>query len=402
MSEPTSIPTRRAGLVALMAADLVSALGNWVSVIVLPWLVLESTGSPVKMGSVAAAELVPFLASSVLATPLADRFGVWRTSIATDLGSALAMAAIAAAPRIGYLPLLILVGVAGALRGVGDRTKHVLLAPMAKTAGARMIRVTALYETFMRGTQLIGAPLGGLLIFWFGTQHAIWVDAASFTACAILVGVFVHPDAEPAPRQPEPYLVALRGGARHVWRDRPLFAMIALLFLLNMVTQAGTTVFVPLWISAELHTPAALGVVLAAFALGAVLGGLAFTLLVTRLAPVPTFAAGILISALPRLLVLGGHNLTLVLVVTFVSGLGMSALNPIFGALLYERVPAELQTRVFGLVGAACYAGLPLGAALAGASVAAYGLHTTILLGAAFILVACVPPIRALFRLADA
>ena len=65
-----------AGLVALLTADLISALGNWVSVIVLPWLVLQNTGSPAKMGLVAAAELVPYLLSSVFGPPVADRVGL--------------------------------------------------------------------------------------------------------------------------------------------------------------------------------------------------------------------------------------------------------------------------------------------------------------------------------------
>ncbi|HET9142234.1 MFS transporter, partial [Actinophytocola sp.] len=151
-----------------MAADVISALGNWITAIVLPWLVLETTGSAVKLGLVAGAELLPYLASGVFAAPLADRFGLRRTSIVTDLGSALAIAVIAAVPGIGYVALLALAAVVGGLRGVGDRAKHVLLAPMARQAGTPVVRMTSLYETLTRGTQMLGAPIGGLLIYWLG------------------------------------------------------------------------------------------------------------------------------------------------------------------------------------------------------------------------------------------
>ena len=56
--------------------------------VAIPWLVLITTGSPAKMGLVAGAEMLPYVVSGVLAAPLADRFGLRRTSIVTDLGSA--------------------------------------------------------------------------------------------------------------------------------------------------------------------------------------------------------------------------------------------------------------------------------------------------------------------------
>jgi MFS family permease len=383
-----------------MAADVTSTLGNWVTAIVLPWLVLTDTGSPVKMGLVAVAELVPYLASGVLAAPLADRFGLRRTSIVTDLGSALGIAGIAAVAGIGYLPLLAIAAAVGALRGVGDRTKHVLLAPMARQAGMPVIRMTSLYETLTRTTQMIGAPVGGLLIYWLGTHPALWVDAASFLVCAGLVGAWVRPDepATPPDGTParEPYLVALRGGFAAMWRDRVLFTMTVMVFVLNMVSQAATTVFVPLWVAEVLGSPAALGLVLAAFAGGAVLGGVVFTVLAPKVAPYLTFSIGVLVGGAPRLFAFRSDSVAVLLTLTFVGGLAVSAVNPIFGALLYERVPAGLQTRVFGLVTAGTYGGLPLGAALAGAAVAGVGLRTAALLGGLFVIVASLLALRTL------
>jgi hypothetical protein len=143
-------------------------------------------------------------------------------------------------PRIDFVALVGLVAVAGVLRGGGDRAKHVLLRPMAEDAGIPMIRVTGAYETMNRVAQLVGAPLGGLLIYWFGTQGAIWLDAVSFAACAALLATFVNPKADvgPADQQAprEPYLAALRRGARHLIGDRLLFGMTAALFVINALT----------------------------------------------------------------------------------------------------------------------------------------------------------------------
>jgi predicted MFS family arabinose efflux permease len=61
--------------------------------------------------------------------------------------------------------------------------------------------------------------------------------------------------------------------------------------------------------------------------------------------------------------------------------------------VLYERIPAELQTRVFGVVGAVAVAGIPLGSALTGAAVAGIGLRPTIMISAVVLLAATVIPL---------
>jgi predicted MFS family arabinose efflux permease len=226
------------------------------------------------------------------------------------------------------------------------------------------------------------------------------VDAASFAVCATLVATLVRPAAAPNPPEKR-YLTALRDGARFLLGDHLLVVMMFMIFMVNVLTQSGTTVFIPLWISEVLRSPAALGVVLGAFAAGGVLGSVVFTVVAPRMPPYLTFAVGITVAGAPRLFVLGSDSLALVLAVTFASGLGISAVNPIFGALLYERVPQELQTRVFGIAGAVCAAGLPIGATAAGGVVAGLGLHTAVLLGGVVYLAASVLPLRRLLLAAE-
>lgn len=381
---PGRIMSARGRFVALFFADVVSVLGSRVSMLAIPWLVLVTTGSATKMGLVAGAEMLPYVLSGVLAAPLADRFGVRRTTIVTDVGSALAMAGIAAVPQLGFGWLLVLVAAAGATRGLGDRVKHVMLRPLAEEAGIRVIRVTSAYEGFSRTAMLLGSAAGGLLIAWVGPLGAIWVDAASFGLCALVVAVLVRLPEDAFPRQTpdtrEPYLVALRGGFRVLWRDDLLPSMIVMLFALNMFNQAGIAVFVPLWVDEVLHTPEALGLVLGAFAAGAVLGSVVFTAIAPRLPMYRTFMLGALLACAPRLLVLGlTHDVAVVCVVTFLSGLAMAAVNPVLGAMLYERVPPELQTRAFGVCTAITFTGIPAGGVLAGLAVTGIGLDTAIL-----------------------
>lgn len=248
----------RRELYTLVGADLLSNLGTRVSVVAIPWLVLETTGSPTRMGLVAAAETLPYMLSSALATPWADRFGVRRTAVTVDAASAAAMAVVALAPWLGFGALLALVAVAGGLRGIGDRVKHVLFKPAAERAGVPLIRLTSAYDGLARGMTLFGAVLGGLLIDWVGVTRAIWIDAATFAACALLIGLLVRPPApaDPAPR--ESYLRALRGGFGYLRTDRTLLTMLVVVSASNMFANASVAVWIPLWVKPGARRPGGL------------------------------------------------------------------------------------------------------------------------------------------------
>ncbi|HKN52329.1 MAG TPA: MFS transporter [Amycolatopsis sp.] len=383
----------RARFIALFTAGIVSVFGTRVSLLAIPWLVLVTTGSATKMGIVAGTETLPYLLSGVLAAPLADRFGIRRTTIATDAVSALAMAGITAAPHLGFGWLLALVAIAGAMRGLGDRVKNVMLRPLAEEAGIKLIRVTSAYEGLSRTATLLGSAAGGLLIAWLGPLGAVWVDAASFAACALVVAFLVRlpQDAFPKPESREPYFTALRGGFRALWQDGLLPSMIVMLFVLNLFNQAGIAVFIPLWVNEVLHSPQALGLVLGTFGVGAVLGSVVFTAIAPKLPMYQTFMLGAVFASAPRLLIMGfTHNVVLVCVVAFLSGLAMAAVNPVVGAMLYERVPPELQTRAFGACTAITFTGIPIGGVLGGLAVTGLGIDTAIVVAGLLCLLATV------------
>ncbi|GAA1608106.1 MFS transporter [Kribbella sancticallisti] len=395
-------PTPRVALVTLFTADILSALGTRVSAVAIPWLVLMSTGSAAKMGLIAAAEMLPYAITGVLAAPLADRFGLRRTSIVTDAGSAVAMVAVIMSPGSSFVQLAVLVAIGGALRGIGDRVKHVMLRPLAEQCGVQMLRITSLYEGLSRAATLVGAPLGGLLIAALGTNGALWADAASFAVCAALVAALVRlPPEEPAPvvRQPEPYWTALRGGFAFLRRDHVLIGMMMMTFAINVFSQASGAVFTPLWVDEVTGSPVVLGLLFGGFAGGALLGNLIFTVYADRIPPYRAFVIGALIGGAPRLLTMGlSDQVWLVVSVSFLCGIANASLNPVIGVTLYERVPPALQTRVFGAIGAITFAGIPVGSLLGGWSVALVGLRPALLLAGGLFLVATLIPVIQMYR----
>ena len=75
----------------------------------LPWFVLQTTGSPTRMGIVLAAELAPIAVLGIPSGTVVARFGARRTMIVSDLARVPLIASIPILHALGWLsfPLLL-------------------------------------------------------------------------------------------------------------------------------------------------------------------------------------------------------------------------------------------------------------------------------------------------------
>jgi MFS family permease len=88
-----------------------------------------------------------------------------------------------------------------------------------------------------------------------------------------------------------------------------------------------------------------------------------------------TLLAGCVIAGAPRFLILAaGVPLWAVLATFAVSGFGIGFLNPVMGAVLYERIPRHLLGRIIAVSDSSAWSGIPLGGLLGGLLVGAAGL----------------------------
>lgn len=385
----------RAGLFSLFAANVINAVGSKMSLLAVPWLVLVTTGSPVHMGLVGLAQTLPYIIAGIVGTPLVDRFGMRPVSILNDVFSAVLVAGIALFAQEHFGVLLALATLMGTVQGVGDRAKRVLLQPVAETAGVSMPRVVALFASFNRVNTFVGLALGGVIIAWIGPIGALWVDAASYAACATLVSLFVRvPAAATPPPAKEAYAEALRNGFGFLRNETLLRRIVGMMLLTNLFNQASAVILIPLWVMHHFGSPIALGWIGGAVALGGILGNVAFVGLVHRLPRYLTFILGYLLGGSPRFLVLGlTDDLRVVLAVTFLSGIASSVINPVYGTLLYERVPRRLQARVFGLTGAIVFGGVPVGGLVGAWFVEGAGLQGALILSGILYFTATLSPI---------
>ncbi|HWS32779.1 MAG TPA: MFS transporter [Actinoplanes sp.] len=375
---------------ALLTAEAISMLGSRITFVAIPWLVLTTHDSALLAGLAGLAEMLPYVLAGLLGGPIVDRVGPRPTAVAADTASVLAVAGI---PLLGYYEgvsmgaLLALIALAGALRGFGDAAKRALLPRTIAAAGLSTERGTALYDGVCRASTLLGLPLAGVLIAAFGAETVLLVDAFSFAASALIIATMVRVGwadaAAVAECEEQGYSGALRDGFRYVRSDRLILGVMSMLFVTNMFDQAFATVFVPVWVHAGPHGPAALGVIGSAFGLGAVAGNIVYTLLAPRLPRRRTLAVCFFLGGPAQLLALAlTGEVWMVLTVAALSGALMSTVNPILMTAAYRRIPTRLHGRVISVLIAVSWAGIPFGGVLGGWATDLLGLRTAALAAA--------------------
>jgi MFS family permease len=374
---------RRVPLVALFGALGISHAGSVMTLLAIPWFVLQTTGSGVQTGVVTATETLGLLASSILTGPVIDRIGARGISVLADLAAVIAVGTIplAYATVDMSLPLLaVLAGVAGMTRAPGDTAKRVLLPGAARVARMSLGRGSGAADGVIRAGRTLGAPLAGAMITVIGAPCVLLLDAATFLLAALLVGGFVQVRTDPAPVDSGGYFGRLAEGFRYVRGDRLILAIISTVTIMNALDAGMSTVLQPAFAAQLMHSSVLLGELMGVFGLGAAAGSVVYGWCGARWGRWTTFAVCALLAGAPRFVLLWlGPSVPVLLAGFFVCGLAAGSLNPVLLTVEYDRVPTYLRARVMGANEAGVLAMMPVGALAAGVLLDRIGLPTTLL-----------------------
>ncbi len=387
------------GLTALLGANALAWTGTRLASLAVPWFVLTTTGSALQTGLVVFAQMAPYVISQALSGPLIDRVGPKRISV---LGDSIVAATLGAIPvlhalDILNLPLLmLLLAISGAADGPANAAKSVFVPEVTRRAGVPLERTTGLIGTVERTASTLGPALGGLLIGAWGGAGTLAVTAALAGLSAIITIRFLpDPVTEAAPgiEQPVGYFERLREGLRFIRNDPLLLAIYGMVAVTNLLDAAAFSLLMPLWVMDRDLGPEFLGLMPAVMSGASILSSLLAAAWGHRLPRRTVFLFGFLLAGAPRFLVLAlGSSVPVVLSVYVVAGFSSGFVNPIIGALQFERIPGNVLGTVRGLGTSFAWAGIPFGGLLGGALVTSFGLVSTLFgVGTAYLVTTLLP-----------
>jgi MFS family permease len=370
----------RSSLVLLELSTLVSGIGNGITVVALPWLVLERTGNAAYAGIVAAATALPLVLVALFSGTVVDVVGRRRTAIVADALSAVSVLAIPLVDALGMLDitLLALLAVLGAVFDpAGASAREAMLPEAAGRAGWTLDRANGVHESVYGLAFLVGPGVGGLLISTVGASAALVGTGVAFVLAALAVVPLrgLHGAGRPArDSRPEGLWAGTREGLAFVLRE-PLLRPLALLIMLVVALYVPVEgVVLPVYFTDQ-GAPERLGVVLMAMSGGMVVGTMAYEWLVRRVSRRVLLLGSTIGSALSLVWMAALPTFGLLLVAGALSGLLWGPAQPLLNHAMQLRTPHHLRGRVLGTITSVSMAAGPAGYLAVGFLVEAVGVQ---------------------------
>jgi len=378
-----AVSSERWPLIALLAGNVVSLIGNALVIVALPWFVLQTTGSAAQAGLVGFAQVLPAFIAGVFGGTLVDRFGYKSMAIVSDLVSGLAVAAVPLLYHtigLAFWQLLVLVFLGALLDVPGLTARRAMMPELALRANVPLARANASFEAVQHLSFLLGPPAAGLLIATFGAANVLWIDAAGFLISIALVAVAVPAGVQLARKVQARYRDELLAGLRFIRGESVLLWMAIFVGLSNGLTGATFAVILPVFTTESGGRATDLGILIAASGIGALIGVALYGSVGLRMSRRLIWNACFIITPLEFWVLAFAPSFWWVLPVMVVTSLVSGPLNPMMVTIRHERSPAELRGRVFASFSAIAMVAQPLGMVAIGAAIEQLGFQPTLLI----------------------
>jgi MFS family permease len=386
----------------LLLCDVISVTGTAVATVAIPFAVLAVGGSPSDVGYVAAASLVPVVIFLLLGGVVADRLPRHHVMMAANAVQALAQAATAVLVLTGHGRVWELAALAAA-RGIGVGfyfPASAGLLPQTVPAEQRA-QANAMNRIGRNGAYIGGAALGGVVAGLAGPGWGVAVDAASFAVAGGLRAGMRFPALARAPRAGG-MLHELREGWRDFVSRRWLWVIVVEFAFVVAVSMAATSVLGPVVARTHLGGARSWGVILAGYAVGAVLGGAVMLkfrpqrMLLAASLSVPVFSVFLLALAVPL-------AVPWIVAVALVAGGCLEVFAVCWATTMQQEIPAGMLSRLSAYDAVGSNALAPVGTAVAGPAAGVFGAPAVLAAGAVLIValtagVLLVPEVRRLRR----
>ncbi|UOD28127.1 MFS transporter [Massilia violaceinigra] len=334
----------------MMGGGIISALGDQFTMIALPWLVLVSTGDPLKMGLVIALMSVPRAIFILLGGALVDRYSPKSMLMISKYVNTVLLGLLAVMVFTGHMQLMLISALALA---IGFASAFSIPAGTSMlpnvVAPAQLPMANGIMMGIRQVSMLAGPLLAGLLLALFGDGSrggnasgigvAFAIDSASFLLSAWTLSRVGLLHAAPK-AAPEPVLRAVGAGIRMVWNDMALRTSMLYWGLCAFVVGGAMQVALPVLASTVLHGASALGLIMGVHGAGS-LAGMALSGVLGKFRVRNFGTTVLLVDVLVGLLLI-----PLGLVVATWQAAGLLLLIGVLGGFMQVAVFSWLQQRV--------------------------------------------------------
>ena len=345
--------------------QLVSQVGNWVTLVASTLLVLHLTRNGLAVGLLGAAQFLPVLVIGPFAGLIADRSDKRRLLVFTQtlaLFQSLALAAIAFMPHPSVPGIYAVAFVGGIITAFDNPPRRAFVVEMVPERDVN--NAVSLNSAMMTGARVFGPALAGLLVTTVGYGWCFAVDAVSYLA--VIAGLVAMRTAE-LRRSPVPPRGPgqVREGMRYV-RATPELRLVVIVMAIVGTFAFNFSTVIPLFVTRTLHgSDAEFTFLFSVISIGSVTGALVMarrSIVSIRHVMVACLAFGAAMLVMAPI-----PNLVTSFPVAFVIGVASIAFMTTSTAVIQYRAAPEMRGRVLALQTMVFLGSTPIGGPLLGA-----------------------------------
>jgi MFS family permease len=368
--------TRRTGTVTdtsfrfLWGSQAASVLGDGLSVLAVPLLVLHITHNPVAAALASATRTIGYLVAGLIAGTVVDRSAARRVMIVADSMRAGLFTALMLLALAGRGDVAAVLGLACAAAAVGvfyETASAVIVQDLLRPD--ELVRGNSRLELTNQMGLLIGSAVVGAVVAVSGVHAATGLISLAYVVSTV-TALLVRVPAEDKHRKRGTRGIGgamhdLRAGFRYVMGHPLVRTIVALQAVINFLVAAETLVIFFASQSLALQ-PIAVGIVVTASAAGGLLASTVANALTNRFGGPALIVYGIACLSTAIALISLVHNAAILVVLNLLVGAGSVIATVNIRALRQRVVPREMLGRVTSTARTLAVAAYPLGAVLAG------------------------------------
>jgi MFS family permease len=360
--------------------QLISQVGNWLTLVAQTLLVLKLTNSGYALGFLAAAQFGPVLVLGAFAGLMADRSDKRRLLINVQIlamGQSFALAALAFmdSPPLAAIYLLALVsGVATAFDNPARRSFVVEMVPEEQINNA-----VSLNSALMTGSRVLGPALAGLLVSTVGFGWCFLLDGLSYVAVLVAFWRMNPAELRQAPVTPKGK-GQIREGLRYARSIPELWVPLVMTAVIGTLAFNFQTVL-PLFTTRDLEgTDVTFTWLLSVVSVGSLIGALASA---RRTAiDVRTVSRNAVVFGVGLALLTFAPGQPSAFAVGFVVGVGSILFMTAATAITQLAADPSMRGRVLALQAIVFLGSTPIGGPIVGAIAESFGARYGIAIGA--------------------
>jgi MFS family permease len=252
----------------------ISNTGNWLTTVTLTLLVLHRTGSGVGVGLLSACQFGPILFLSAWAGVIVDRMSKRKLLLVTQslaMCQSFVLGALAFAHDAPLAAFYVTALAGGCLLAFDNPVRRSFVNEMVPVED--LPNAVTLYSVMVNLSRIVGPLLAGVLIVTVGYGWSFTLDAISYSAVLVALGMMRVTELRRIAATPRA-AGQVRAGLRYIASVPELWISFGMLLIIGILGYNFTVVF-PLFVEKGLHGgDAAYTWIYASFSAGAIVGAL--------------------------------------------------------------------------------------------------------------------------------